>query len=241
MNPYTAFAPFYDSILSHVDYDQWYRYIRALLFRYIDSPRYIIELGCGTGRFGAKFSRDDIPVIGMDKSLDMLRVAKARAYRNFSIFCGDMTGFRLSKKFDFIFSVHDTVNYITETRELRKVFHCVWEALAENGVFMFDITTDYNIRLYFDGKSTRYNLRGTEVEWHNYYEKKKRLIHSTLVFTLKDGSVQTERHVQRIYSVTDIKALLKKEGFRVVDILGDYTMLPPGKKSVMINFIARKA
>lgn len=240
MEPYTVFAPLYDSILGHVDYDQWYRYIHTLLTRYIETPRYILELGCGTGKFGAKFSRDGIPVFGMDRSLPMLQVAKSRAYRHFSVFCGDMTRFHLSRKFDFIFSVHDTMNYFTEPSDLRKVFHSTREIMADNGVFMFDITTDHNIRRFFDGKSSQYNVRGTRVEWHNYYEKRKRIIYSTLIFTGRDDAVSTERHIQKIYTVSEIKALAGKEGLKVVDVFGDYSLLPPVKNSVMINIITMK-
>jgi len=62
MEPYTDLALSYDHILRHVDYDQWYRYLRSIMFQYIEYPEWILELGCGTGKFGAMFSRDDFPV-----------------------------------------------------------------------------------------------------------------------------------------------------------------------------------
>ena len=85
---YSEIAEVYDYLLQHVDYERWYLYLRSLMFRYMSDPQTILELGCGTGRFGSKFSRDDFTIYGMDKSLDMLRVAKMRAYKGFRIFCG---------------------------------------------------------------------------------------------------------------------------------------------------------
>ncbi|TAL36675.1 MAG: class I SAM-dependent methyltransferase [Spirochaetes bacterium] len=238
--PYTELAFAYDYILRHVDYDQWYRYLRTLIFQYMRDPGPILELGCGTGKFGAKFSKDDFEIYGMDKSVDMLRVARARAFRNFRIFCGDMTRFSLARQFDFIFSVHDTMNYFLTLRELAKVLRCVRAAMHAKSVFMFDVTTEHNILTYFDGRVTRYTIRGTEVEWSNTYDKRKKQVVSTLEFKRKGVPFAVEAHVQRIYSKKEVSALLAKEGFKVLDVYGDYTFSPPGADTVMMNFVTRR-
>ena len=62
----------------------------------------IILLGCGTGKFGSKFSNDNYMIYGLDLSLDMLLVAKARAFKNFRLICSDMRNFTLAKPVDFI-------------------------------------------------------------------------------------------------------------------------------------------
>ncbi len=206
----------------------------------MDPPDAILELGCGTGRFGAKFSRDNFQIYGMDKSLAMLQVAKIRSYKNFRIFCGDMTNFYLSKKFDFIFSVHDTMNYLLRYSDIRKVFRCVKRIMHHDSIFMFDITTEFNIRSNFDGQSTYYNVRGIEIEWSNEYEENKKRIYSTLKFQKENGSIETEKHIQRIYSIDEIKRLLEEERFEIVDIFSDYSFSPIKKDAVMINFVTRK-
>lgn len=241
MNPYTAFSTVYDNLLKHVDYEYWYKYIKTLMFQYIKSPRSILELGCGTGRFGAKFSRDDFLIYGMDKSLDMLKVAKLRAFKKFHILCGDMTGFFLSREFDFIFSVHDTMNYLLTYNDIRKTFRCVKNIMHSDSVFMFDITTEHNIKINFDGQSMFYNVRGTEVEWSNEYDEKRKKIHSFLKFQRENKILCTETHTQRIYSVDEIKRLLEREGFLILDIFSDYSFTPVAPDAVMINFVTRKA
>lgn len=239
MEPYTDLAASYDYILGHVNYDEWYRYLRTLMCQYIENPRLILELGCGTGKFGAKFSRDDFPIYGMDKSIEMLSVAKARAFKDFHIFCGDMMNFHLTKKFDFVFSVHDTMNYFLRYTDLRKVFKSVRRVVRDDGVFMFDVTTEYNIQRFFNNKRMQYRFRGTDIVWTNTYNPKARIVVSTLTFT-KRGITSVEHHYQRIYSVREIRDLLEKEKFKVIDIFGDYTFSPPTSDTVMINFITRK-
>ncbi len=240
MEPYTDIAVVYDYLLRHVDYQEWYEYIRSIMTYNVEKPERILELGCGTGRFGAKFSNDGYTVYGLDKSIDMLRVARTRAFLNFRILCGDMTDFYLAKKMDFIFSVHDTMNYLLEPADIESMFRCVRRVMHEGSVFMFDITTEHNIYENFDGKTSRFDLRSGSVEWSNAYDADARLVCSTLRYR-RGGTTSVEEHLQRIYTMEEMKGLAEKSGFRIIDIFGDYTVDPPGENTVMINFVTRKA
>ncbi|HOO70509.1 MAG TPA: class I SAM-dependent methyltransferase [Spirochaetota bacterium] len=238
--PYSVLARSYDHILRHVDYQSWYEYIVEVMHRYFGSPSLILELGCGTGRFGAKFARDNYTIIGIDRSLDMLHVAKARTFKKFSIFCADIRNFYLSTPADFIFSVHDTMNYLSRPSDVAKALLNLKDAMHERSIFMFDVTTEYNINRYFDGKMTNYEVRGTDVSWTNSFDRKRRIVSSVMTFTKDGKKVFVERHIQRIYSIGDIKKILAKTGFEILDIFGDSTFQEPCGESVMINFIVRK-
>jgi SAM-dependent methyltransferase len=240
MEPYTDIAPVYDYLLRHVDYQEWYEYISSVMMRHCDAVNNILELGCGTGRFGSKFSNDGYTIFGIDKSLDMLLVAKTRAFLNFRILCSDITNFRLAKKMDFIFSVHDTMNYLLDYADILNMFRCVRETMHGESVFMFDITTEHNIYENFDGKTSQYQLRSSTVEWSNRYDAGRKLITSTLRLR-RDGKTSVEEHVQRIYASGEIRTLLAEGGLALLGEYGDYTFEPPRDNTVMINFVARKA
>ncbi|HPQ54012.1 MAG TPA: class I SAM-dependent methyltransferase [Spirochaetota bacterium] len=241
MSPYTDISEVYDYLLRHVDYERWYRYIRELIFRYMTDPSCILEIGCGTGKFGAKFSRDDFTVYGMDSSLEMLQVARARAFREFRIFCADVRNFSLSKKMDFIFSVHDTMNYLITVSDFRNALRSVRSCMHDESIFMFDLTTEYNIRRFFDLQEKRYRHKGISILWDNRYNARKKIISSVLTFTYRDGRTSRETHLQRIYSRDEVLRLLHEEGFEVADIFSDYSFLPPGEETVMVNYVVRKA
>ncbi len=240
VEPYTEISVVYDYLLRHVDYERWYRYIRELIFRYLRDPQTVLELGCGTGRFGAKFSRDDFTIVGMDKSPEMLRVARARAFSNFHIFCGDITNFHLARPFDFVFSVHDTMNYLLEYRDIMKALRCVHDVMHRESIFMFDLTTEYNILRYFDNQTKKYRHRGADISWDNRYDAKKKLIYSMISVKKDDGPVLTETHVQRIYDIDEIRPLLADAGFRLVDLFSDYSFSPPGEKTIMVNYVVQR-
>lgn len=224
--------------MRHVDYERWYSYIQSIMLQYIKNPKTILELGCGTGKFGAKFSRDNYQIFGMDNSIEMLSVASARTYKNFRTFCADMRNFNLSKKFDFVFSVHDTLNYFLNKDDILKVLRSVKKIMHKKSIFFFDITTEYNIKKYFHNNKTHYSVRDIEVEWENEYDPVNKIIYSVLTFN-HDNCINTEKHLQRIYSVKEIKKLLTLEKFKIVDILSDYTFEPVKDDTVMINFITK--
>ena len=238
--PYTGIAEAYDYILRHVDYDQWFKYINSIMIKYIPNPQSILELGCGTGKFGAKFSAANYKIYGIDRSFSMLRVAKTRAFRSFRIICADMKNFSLKGNFDFIFSVHDTMNYQLTTNEIRQVLRCVKRIMHEKSIFLFDITTEHNINSFFNNKTSFYKTRGMNIEWSNRYIKKKKFIISTFSIRYEDGRVFREEHTQRIYSMNEIEMILHEEGFEIVEIFSDYTYNPPSDDTIMINFITKK-
>jgi len=240
MKAYTEVAEVYDEILKHVDYQRWYLYISSLMIKHIDNPRTVLELGCGTGKFGAKFSRDDFKIVGMDISVNMLMVAKLRAFKNFSIVCSDMRNFVFKEKFDFIFSVHDSLNYMTTPEDFKKVIRSVKNVMHSKSVFFFDVTTPYNIKKNFNKKAMQYLIRGNPVEWINQYDKKNKMVYSKLRFLKSDGTSMEENHLQKLYTIKEIKKMLDEEEMEILEILRDYEYKKPNNRTVMINFITRK-
>jgi len=200
----------------------------------------VLELGCGTGKFGAKFSSDNYLIIGIDMSIDMLQVARLRAFKNFSIICADIRSFRLKKKFDFIFSVHDTMNYQLTEKDIKDILRSAKNVMHENSIFMFDITTEYNVEKNFNNKTSFYKSRGINVEWANKYDRRKKYVISSFKIRHDTGKVYNEEHIQRIYSQEEIESILENEGFEILHVCADYTYNRPSIDTVMINFITKK-
>ncbi len=237
--PYTGLAEAYDYVLRHVDYEQWYQFILNIMHSYVECPETVLELGCGTGKFGAKFSADNYKIFGVDLSLNMLRVAKTRAFRSFRIICADIRNFYFKRKFDFIFSVHDTMNYQLTAEDVRNVLRCVKQVMHDGSVFMFDITTEHNIDRFFNNKTSYYKTRGMNIEWSNAYDRQKKHIISSFTIRHSDGRIINEEHIQRIYSEEEMRLILNEEGFEIIEVCSDYTYNPPSDETIMINFVVK--
>ena len=208
------------------------------MLNYVKKPNFILEIGCGTGKFGAKFSNDGFFIVGIDKAINMLRVAKTRAYKNFRIFSADMKEFYISRKPDFVFCVHDTINYLLCIEDIKQFFLHIKSLLKKDSVFMFDMTTEYNIFSNFNNKKMQEKHQGREITWNNFYNRTEKIVRSILTFSFNDTYL-IEEHEQRIYSIDEISAMLKETGFYILDICSDYTMMEPNNKTVMVNFIVK--
>ena len=240
MKPYHYIAPYYDYMLKHVDYTSWYYFLRMIMCKYIPNPRTVLELGCGTGKFGPKFSMDDYEIYGMDKSLEMLKIAKCRAYKNYHIFCGDITNFALSQTIDFIFSVHDTFNYLLDYIDFKNALQCVRRCMHNESIFLFDLTTEYNIVKYFHNKLLTFTIKGTTIQWYNEYDANSKILYSKL--TLRSYTdTWYEEHLQRLYTVDEVLPMIEQCGLKIIDIVGDYNLKPPHEETIMINFITKRA
>jgi len=211
-----------------------------IMCRYINNPRTVLELGCGTGKFGPKFSMDDYEIYGMDKSLEMLKIAKLRAFKNYHIFCGDIKNFALSKTIDFIFSVHDTFNYLLDCEDIVRALHCVRNCMNNSSIFLFDLTTEYNIKKNFHSKLLTFHIKETDIQWYNEYDDHSKILYSKLMFATSKNTL-VEEHLQRLYTVDEVLPLIEQCGLAVVDIVGDYTLKPPHEETIMVNFITKRA
>ncbi len=234
--PYEEIATSYDYILRHVDYEKWYKYLKTIMLAYAENPKTVLELGCGTGKFGAKFSAQGYETYGLDISMNMLRVAKTRAFRNFRILRADMKTFKLKKTMDFIFCVHDALNYQLSLEGVREIFQNIKHVMHEKSIFFFDITTEYNVKRFFENKTSTYKNKGEEVEWSNTYDDEEKIITSNFVIN-RGGEISKESHQQKMYSIEEISAILREENFKILEIFCDYSFEPPDKEAVMINFI----
>lgn len=238
-NAYTFLSRYYDYMLKHVDYEAWYKFLRNVMTSYIDKPVNVLELGCGTGKFGPKFSSDDFKITGIDKSIEMLKIAKLRAYKNFKVACYDITNFHLKKKFDFIFCVHDTLNYLLNYKQINKLINCVKNIMHNDSIFLFDVTSEYNIIENFENKTFTFYKNNTHIIWTNKYNNKNKILHSKIKF-INNSKIYIENHYQRLYTIDEIKKIILKNNLELVKITGDYSLKPIKDDTIMINFIVKR-
>ncbi len=93
----------------------------------------ILELGCGTGRVARQLAGPGREVLGIDISMNMLRLAALHQSANCRFICMDMVHLGLGRAFDAILIPYNTLNLlIDENRILRCLYGCR-EALDADG------------------------------------------------------------------------------------------------------------
>lgn len=138
------FAEIYDVFMKHVDYNDWYKFLK----NYIKKKGSILDLGCGTGEFIHRFLKDGYDVTGVDISDKMIKVAnekiKSKNLKNnkYKLIEENIINYIHFEKVDYIISNFDTVNYLKNEKEFIKFMEKSSKNLKKEGYLIFDVVTE---------------------------------------------------------------------------------------------------
>ena len=225
-----AFAKFYDALVG-ADYNKISSFIDKTIKKFKPDSELVCDLGCGTGIIACNLSKLGYDMIGIDISDDMLAKARVNAANsnvdNLLLLCQDICDFELYGTVDVIYSTLDTINYITDKNELKRLFKLVKNYLNYNGLFIFDINTDYKFRSILGNNNFIYDNDDLFCSWSSEYSDKTGFCYHALTYfeALEDGKyVKTEsEQIQRYYSTEYIDTLLNKFGFEVLKRVDNYS------------------
>lgn len=234
MESYSAIYSIYDDINKGVDYPAFADFYERCFEKYMNiRPELVLDLACGTGAMTEELDRRGYDMTGVDLSFDMLCVAKDRAYDsgrqdNILYLCQSMTEFELYGTVDACVCTLDGINYLTEDGDLKKTLDCVHNYLIPNGIFVFDISSEYKFKNVYANNSFLYN---GEVEgykyfcaWQNMYDSESKICEFSLTaFTETDKKTYLradEVQYQRMYDVDEVKNMLLDCGFEICEICG---------------------
>ena len=249
MEAYTTFANVYDKFMDNVPYEEWTEYIISLLNKEGINEGIVLDLGCGTGNVTQLLAKAGYDMIGVDGSEDMLAIAmeKKRSIQNLEhdilYLCQDMREFELYGTVAAIVSICDCVNYITDPDDLLTVFKLVWNYLDYNGIFVFDLNSQYKYSELLADNTFAENSDDASFIWENYYDDESRINEYDLTLFIKEGQQYTryeEIHEQRSYSIEEIAEMLKEAGLELLHIYDAFTEEAPSDDSERIYFVAKK-
>jgi SAM-dependent methyltransferase len=244
---YEGFAYVYDTFMDDVPYEQWAEYVTGLLQEYGIEEGLVLDLGCGTGSMTELLSEKGYDMIGVDLSADMLEIAMEKRERSGSEILylqQDMREFELYGTVGAVVSVCDSINYILEGEELRKVFSLVNNYLDPGGIFLFDLNTVYKYRELLGDSVIAENREECSFIWENtFYEEERINEYDLTIFRKEDGDLYRkyeETHFQRAYEIEEIKEFLLEAGLELIAVYDAFTRLEPQETSERVYFIARE-
>ena len=253
MEAYTSFAEVYDTFMDNVPYEEWADYLEDRLKEYGIRDGLVLELGCGTGSMTELLAEKGYDMIGVDNSADMLEIAlekKVESGHDILYLLQDMRGFELYGTVRAIISICDSVNYITEPDELRRVFFWVNNYLDTDGVFIFDFNTEYKYREVLGDTTIAENREECSFIWDNYYYEEEQINEYELSLFIKDQESSTggaeiyrryqETHFQRGYTLEEMRELVKTSGLKLLAVYDAFTKEAPNTESERIYVIAGK-
>lgn len=252
MEAYTGFAEVYDTFMDNVPYEEWSRYLIEILREYGVEEGLVADLGCGTGAVTERLAKSGYDMIGIDNSEEMLSIARNKMEdyeesdprRGILYLLQDMREMELYGTVDAVVSICDSMNYITEEEELLQVFELVNNYLEKDGLFVFDLNTEYKYREILGERNFCENRDDTSFIWENYYYPEERINEYDLTIYVKTKGQLYERleetHYQRAYPLEQIKELLNRAGMHFVAAYDAFTKDAPKPDSERIYIIARE-
>ena len=244
MGSYENFARVYDELMDNVPYEEWAQFILNLLQDRKITEGLVLELGCGTGKLMSLLGKAGFDMIGVDNSVEMLQIAREKTSQDFLYLLQDMREFELYGTVKAVISICDSVNYITKKEELRKVFQLVNNYLDPEGLFIFDFNTEYKYRELIGETVIAEDREDVSFIWFNEYDEESHLNDIDLkVFVQEEGDIYRkfqEEHIQRGYTLDEIKQLLEESGLIFLEAYEEYTTQAPQPDSGRIVVVAQE-
>lgn len=246
MSAYQAFASVYDIFMEETEYDAWLAHIAALWEKYSAKPRKILDLGCGTGSILLPLAKQGFDCMGVDLSAEMLAEAEHKARGgglSVRLACQDMTELELGEAFDCILSLCDSMNYLTEERQLAAAFARVVQHLKKDGIFLFDMNTEYKFREILGQNIFASAEEDAAYIWENNYDAEEKINEYYVSFFIEQENGLYERieefHYERAYSIEEVKAALEASGLALLSVSDGYRFAPPQAESERLLFAAK--
>lgn len=246
--PYSALAAGYDFVMAHVDYDAWAAYLFDLLRRYGSGVETVVELGGGTGSLARRLQPlGNYEYVLTDGSAEMLCRAREKFRTDEApIRCvqADFTAvsledLELREPVDAVILVYDGLNYLLDEDEVAALFDCVHQLLQPGGVAIIDQSTPANSEAHHDEFVDEGATDGFSYVRVNRYDPEARR-HETHFELTVDGDHQTERHLQRVYSKDEVRALLEDSSLVVEAAYDEFTTDPADDESFRIHWVLRR-
>lgn len=232
MNSYEQIARYYDALVQDLEATQlWVDFVK----KHAEKHK-LMDLACGSGDIAIELAKNGFEVYASDIEEEMLSKAKEKVNHELVMWSKqDMRKFSLDKKMDTITCFCDSINYLLDENDVSDMFQSVYEALNENGVFLFDVHSLDRMEEFKDEFLEEGNVCNIDYEWSILSVQD--LIYQNFVFF--DTSVTTRvQHVQKVYHPEWLTDTLEKLGFKV-SIYTDFIHegIQPGEKYF---FIAKK-
>jgi SAM-dependent methyltransferase len=236
--PYSQIAPVYDHMMSHVEYAAWADYVVALLDRFGNGGKRILDAGCGTGQILHELLARGYTMFGLDLSYAMLDECRKQGVTR--LWQGDLRNMTLRQGVDVVICLYDTIHYL-KPDELIQFFESVSGMLSSGGLVIFDVVTEAFLRGYWADYSEWDQVGNFEYTRRSWYDSENRCQHTEIrVRDEKTGKTTLERHRQWLFDIDVFPLLAEAHRLALVGRFEEYTFDPADAASDRIHFVLRR-
>lgn len=135
------YAIVYDFLYQIKDYEKECDFLETIFRKQGKKVNRVLDLGCGTGRHAIILARRGYKMSGVDRSVEMLAIAKEKARETrikIDFYESTIQNLNLNKTFDAVISMFDVMSYQTSNKDLSLLCKTAKQHLKSGGAFIFD-------------------------------------------------------------------------------------------------------
>lgn len=216
---YGSFAFAYDPALGERFFSAIEPLLDAILAGMPARGRHL-DVACGSGIAVRWFAQRGFSSIGVDASVPMLGLARARAS---SLVCADMRALPLRGTVALATSFYDSLNHLLDARDLRLTFREIARCLEPGGTLLFDVNHPAVYPRVW-GAIDPYESEGADhrlvidTRWSAVLRRGDARVHGWALTSR--GVVQIdERRRQRAWSERALRAALRDSGLETREVI----------------------
>ena len=245
MNSYYILAKFYDLLSDNAGYEELGNCIVKLLKD--NGAKTVLDLACGTGILSQKLFSNGFSVTGIDSSDEMLSIAESKLFivgHDFTLINAKMQDFELYIESDACVCCMDSINHMTDEKDVQKTFDNVYKSLNDGGIFFFDVNSVYKHRTALNNQTYVFDEDDVYLVWDNEALENDtvRILLDFFVYDEQSGMYErfNEDFCERAYSEEMLRKMLLNSGFKDIQVFGDLQFNAPKETSDRLYFICRK-
>ena len=221
LSAYESLAPFYDLFTADSAYRPVLEAIEAWAQAQGLRGKRLLDVACGTGKSFEPLLDKGYAVTGCDLSPSMIAEAQRKWGHLVDLVVADMRALPWHDEFDLITCLDDSVNYLLTRADLRAAVRNFAAALRPGGIAVFDTNTIGAYRTDF-ATSFRSTVANTRFVWRGECDPSAQpgvIARATVTVQSRAGRRESQ-HVQRHWSISELRSACVSAGFRQVVFRG---------------------
>lgn len=206
----------------------------------------VLDMTCGTGDQATYLHKKGYEVVASDFSKEMVGIAQ-RKYKKLKFYQGDIKTTKYGK-FDCVISIFNAIGHLSK-KDFDNAIRNVGENLKDKGIYIFDIfNLNFMKKNFVDYKfvDIAKEIEGTKfVRFNkNKFNEKEGIMSMNQETYIQKGLGKIKNYKEswdmQIYSSCQLRKILKRNGFEVIEFLNMNGTKFNKDKNLSILVIARK-
>jgi len=192
----------------------------------LKDQHYVLDLACGTGRHTIPLRREGYIIVGLDASVNLLRIGKQRG-GGAMLVCADMRFLPFKEAtFSAAISMDTSIGYLPTEKEDAESIAEARRVLRREGFFVVDVFNRLKLTAKYQDKAPATQ----KTEYPSFHLQQQRQLSDDGKFLCDTwtirckavGETRVFKHIVRLYDFDQLAGFLDSTGFAVKRVFGDY-------------------